>query len=151
MPYNISASAEMVDTWSPRILGVLRILTGLLFVQHGLSKLFGWPHVAMFDDLQYFSLLGLAGVIELVGGLLLTLGLFTRPAAFIMSGEMAAAYFIWYPPSSYFFPAQNGGDAEILYCFVFFYFFVGGSGAWGLDRVIRPVEPPRGAPSDRGN
>jgi len=149
MPYHISASAQLVETWSPRILGILRIVVGLLFLQYGLAKLFGWPHVAIFDDLHYFSLWGLSGMIEFVGGLLLIVGLFTRPVAFIMSGEMAFAYFIEHAPQS-FFPANNGGTAPILFCFLLFYFFVAGSGAWGLDRVMRPDEPPRGQSSYGG-
>ena len=80
------------ETWAPRALAALRIVTGYLFVQHGTAKLLGVPHVAMFDQLTLFSLIGLAGVLELVGGALIVLGLFTRPAAFILSGEMAVAY-----------------------------------------------------------
>jgi putative oxidoreductase len=120
--------------WAPRFLGIFRIVAGLLFVEHGLSKLFGWPHVAMFDHLQYFSLIGLAGVVELVGGALLTIGLFTRAAAFIMSGEMAFAYFLRHLPQS-FFPDQNNGEAAILFCFLFFYFFLVGGGRYSIDRA----------------
>ena len=79
------------EIWAPRALAALRVVTGYLFVQHGTAKLFGVPHVAMFDHLSLFSLIGLAGVLELVGGALVMLGLFTRPAAFILSGEMAVA------------------------------------------------------------
>jgi putative oxidoreductase len=117
---------------APRFLGVMRIVAGLLFVEHGMSKLFGWPHVAAFDHLQYFSLIGLAGVIELVGGVFLTIGLYTRVAAFIMSGEMAFAYFLRHLPQS-FFPVQNNGEAAILFCFLFFYFFLVGAGAYSVD------------------
>ena len=140
MPYT-TATAEMVETWSPRVLGILRIVVGLLFLQYGLAKLFGWPHVAIFDRLQYFSLLGLSGLIELVGGPLLILGLFTRPVAFIMSGEMAFAYFLEHLPRA-FFPAQNGGIAPIVLCFVLLYFFVAGGGAFSLDGVMRPAGTP---------
>jgi uncharacterized membrane protein YphA (DoxX/SURF4 family) len=91
-------SNAVLATWSPRLLSVLRIVAALLFLQHGLAKLLHFPHVAMFDQLQLFSLLGLAGVIELVGSALLLIGLFTRPAAFIMSGEMAVAYFMAHGP-----------------------------------------------------
>ena len=122
--------------WSERALGLLRIVAGLLFLEHGLSKLAGFPHVAMFDKLHLVSLLGLAGVIELVGGALLTLGLLTRIVAFIMSGEMAFAYFIVHAPKS-FFPALNGGELAIVYCFLFLYFAVAGAGAWSLDQ-LRP-------------
>jgi putative oxidoreductase len=117
---------------APRFLGLMRIIAGLLFVEHGMSKLFGWPHVALFDHLQYFSLIGLAGVIELVGGVLLTIGLFTRAVAFVVSGEMAFAYFLRHLPQS-FFPDQNNGEAAILFCFLFFYFFLVGPGAYSID------------------
>ena len=120
--------------WSERMLSVLRIIIGLLFIEHGLSKLLPFPHVAMFDNLQVFSLLGLAGVIELVGGALLTVGLFTRITAFIMSGEMAFAYFMAHAPKS-FFPALNGGELAIVFCFLLLYFAVAGGGAWSLDHV----------------
>jgi len=126
---------EMLNhQWSERMLSVLRIIVGLLFVEHGLSKLVGFPHVAMFDSLQLFSLLGLAGVIELVGGALLTVGLFTRITAFIMSGEMAFAYFMVHAPKS-FFPALNGGELAIVFCFLLLYFAAAGSGAWSVDQV----------------
>ena len=121
--------------WSDRTLGVLRIITALLFLQHGLAKLVGFPHVASFDNLQLFSLLGLAGVIELVGGLLLLLGLFTRAAAFIMSGQMAVAYFMGHATRG-FFPILNQGELAILFCFVFLYLAVVGGGSWSLDRRI---------------
>ncbi|HEX4616518.1 MAG TPA: DoxX family protein [Stellaceae bacterium] len=119
---------------SERMLSVLRIIVGLLFVEHGLSKLVGFPHVVMFDKLQFFSLLGLAGFIELVGGALLTVGLFTRITAFIMSGEMAFAYFIVHAPKS-FYPALNGGELAIVYCFLLLYFAAAGAGAWSLDQL----------------
>jgi putative oxidoreductase len=122
-------------TWSPRMLSVLRIVTALLFLQHGLAKLFHFPHVAMFDDLELLSLGGVAGVIELVGGVLLLAGLFVRPAAFIMSGEMAVAYFMVHAPQN-FFPILNQGDLAVLYCFVFLYFAVAGGGPWGVDAVM---------------
>jgi putative oxidoreductase len=120
--------------WTPRFLGIMRIVVGLLFLQHGLAKLFGWPHVAMFDDLHAFQLVWFAGIIEVVGSVLLTIGLFTRCAAFVMSGEMAFAYFIAHAPRS-FFPILNNGEVAILFCFIFFYFFLVGSGSYGLDKV----------------
>jgi putative oxidoreductase len=134
--------------WSERTLSVLRIIVGLLFVEHGLTKLVGFPHVAMFDNLQLFSLLGLAGVIELVGGALLTVGLFTRITAFIMSGEMAFAYFIVHAPKS-FFPALNGGELAIVFCFLFLYFSVAGGGAWSVDH-FRHEAAGTPAPAARG-
>jgi putative oxidoreductase len=121
--------------WSERALSVLRIITALLFIQHGLAKLSGFPHVASFDNLQLFSLLGLAGVIEIVGSLLLLVGLFTRPAAFIMSGEMAIAYFMAHAPRS-FFPILNQGELAVLYCFLFLFFAVSGGGSWSLDKLF---------------
>ena len=133
----------MSTVWEPRVRGIVRIIIGLVFLEHGSAKLLGFPHVAMFDQLQLVSLIGLAGIIELVGGALFTVGLFTRAAAFIMSGEMAVGYFMAHAPKS-FFPALNGGDAAILYCFIFFWFFVAGPGAFSLDELFagsrsRPV------------
>jgi putative oxidoreductase len=115
------------------MLSVLRIVAALLFLQHGLAKLFQFPHVAAFDSLQPVSLIGLAGVIEIIGSLLLLPGLFTRLAAFVMSGEMAFAYFMSHAPRS-FFPILNGGELAVLYCFLFLYFAVAGGGAWSLDQ-----------------
>ncbi len=123
-----------IASWSPRMLSVLRIITALLYLQHGLSKLFGFPHVALFDNLQLFSLFWFAGVIEIVGSLFLLPGLFTRAVAFIMSGEMAVAYFMVNAPRG-FFPILNGGELGVLYCFVFLYFAVAGGGAWSADRL----------------
>ena len=129
---------------SERMLSVLRIIVGLLFVEHGLAKLAGFPHVAMFDKLQLFSLLGLAGFIELVGGALLTVGLFTRITAFIMSGEMAFAYFMVHAPKS-FYPALNGGELAIVYCFLLLYFAAAGAGVWSLDQLLLGAAGPTGA------
>jgi len=128
---------EMLNhQWSERMLSVLRIIVGLLFVEHGLSKLVGFPHVAMFDSLQLFSLLGLAGVIELVGGALLTVGLFTRITAFIMSGEMAFAYFMVHAPKS-FFPLLNGGTLAIMFCFTCLFLSTAGPGPWSVDAAMK--------------
>jgi putative oxidoreductase len=128
-------SNAVLATWSPRLLSVLRIVAALLFLQHGLAKLLHFPHVAMFDQLQLFSLLGLAGVIELVGGVLLLIGLFTRPVAFIMSGEMAVAYFMAHAPRG-FFPILNQGELALLFCFVFLYLAAAGGGPWSVDAVL---------------
>jgi putative oxidoreductase len=122
-------------TWSPRLLSVLRIMSGLLFLQHGAAKYLGVPTIPMFADTQIASLSGIAGVIELVGGALLVLGLFTRPTAFLSSGLMAAAYFIAHAPES-FYPIVNNGELAILYCFVFLYLAAAGGGAWSLDRMM---------------
>ena len=124
----------VLATWSPRALSVLRIVAALLFLQHGLAKLLHFPHVAMFDQLRLFSLLGLAGIIELVGSALLLFGLFTRPVAFIMSGEMAVAYFMAHAPRG-FFPIQNQGELAILFCFVFLYLAAAGGGPWSVDAM----------------
>lgn len=125
-------SQSFLKVWTPRILGILRIVTGFLFLQHGMAKLFGVPHVAMFDNLQALSLLGLAGVLELIGGLLMVIGLFTRPTAFILSGEMAVAYFMAHAPHGYL-PILNQGELAVMYSFVFLYFAVAGAGAFSID------------------
>jgi putative oxidoreductase len=127
--------------WAPRTLSVLRIVLGLILLQYGLAKLFGWPAVHMFENLKWLSLFGIAGMFELVGGILLILGLFTRPAAFILSGEMAAAYFIEHLPHS-FFPVQSEGDLAVALCFAFLYLAFAGGGPWSLD-AIRTTETAR--------
>lgn len=124
---------NFLDLWSPRLLSVLRIVVGLMFMQHGTSKLFHYP--ASMGHIELFSLIGLAGVLETFGGALLALGLFTRPVAFILSGEMAFAYFMAHAPHG-FFPLLNQGEAAVFYCFVFLYFAAAGGGAWSLDRLI---------------
>jgi putative oxidoreductase len=131
--------APIAAAWQPRLLGLLRIVTALLLLQHGTAKLFGFPHVAMFDNVQLLSLLGIAGVLEFAGGVLLFLGIFTRPVAFILSGEMAVAYFIAHAQKS-FFPILNQGELAVLYCFVLLYLAVAGGGAWSFtrDRVMPP-------------
>ena len=119
-------------TWSPRMLSVLRIMTGLLFLEHGTQKLLAFPPPAN-PGPALFSLLGLQGIIELVGGVLLLIGVFTRPGAFILAGEMAIAYFMRHAPRD-FFPLLNSGQLAILFCFVFLYLFVAGGGAWSVDQ-----------------
>jgi putative oxidoreductase len=121
-----------MDVWAPRMLSILRIMAGLLFMQHGMSKLFGFPSASMHPVFPH--LLWFAGVLECFGGALLALGLFTRPVAFLLSGEMAIGYFTVHAPKS-FFPLLNGGDAAVLYCFVFLYFVFAGGGEWSVDRV----------------
>jgi putative oxidoreductase len=123
---------KFCETWSPRLLSVLRIVTALLLLEHGTAKFFGFPHVAAFDDLQFVSLLGAAGVLELGGGLLMLIGLFMRPVAFILSGFTAAAYFLAHAPQG-FYPVLNQGELAVLLCFVFLYFSVAGGGAWSVD------------------
>ena len=126
-----------VAAWAPRMLSVLRIVTGYMFLLHGTAKLFGTPHVAMFDGLQVMSLIGFAGVLELVGGALLLVGLFTRPTAFIVSGEMAAAYFMGHASKgAVLMPLMNQGEAAVLYCFIFLYLAFAGAGPWSVDAAI---------------
>jgi putative oxidoreductase len=120
--------------WAPTMLSVLRLVSGLIFMAHGTQKLLNFPPAARAVDLS--TLPGMAGFFELIGGALIALGLFTRPAAFICSGVMAVAYFTVHAPRS-FFPVINGGDAAILYCFVFFYIFFAGPGPWSVDRILR--------------
>src|SRR6266704_3371754 len=121
--------------WAPRILSVLRIVDGLILLQYGLAKLLGWPAVEIFENLKWLSLFGIAGMFELVGGTLLILGLFTRPVAFVLSGEMAAAYFIEHFPHS-FFPIQSEGDLAVTLCFTFLYLSFAGSGPLSLDSFL---------------
>ncbi len=125
--------ANIAAAWQQRLLGLLRIVTALLLLQHGTAKLFGFPHVAMFNDTRLVSLLGIAGVLEFAGGILLLLGIFTRPVAFILSGEMAFAYFIAHAQKN-FFPILNGGELAVLYCFVLLYLAAAGGGAWSFTR-----------------
>ncbi len=119
--------------WAPRLLSLLRIVAGLIFLEHGTQKLFGFPIPPTGGaSPAMFSLLWFAAVLEVVGGVLLVLGLFTRPVAFILSGEMAFAYWMAHAPRA-FWPVANGGDAAILYCFVFLYLAAAGAGPWSVD------------------
>lgn len=122
---------QVAQAWSPRLRGVLRIVAGLLLLQHGTAKLFGFPHIEMFNNLSLFSLLGVSGILEFFGGLLLIAGILTRPVAFILAGEMAVAYFLVHAPKG-FFPVLNQGELAALYCFVFLYLSVAGGGAFRL-------------------
>jgi putative oxidoreductase len=133
------------DLWTPRILSVLRIVIGYLMLVHGTAKIFHVPHQPMFDNLELFSLIGLAGILELVGGALLVLGLFTRITAFILSGQMAFAYFIAHASKGFaLVPMLNQGELAVVYCFVLLFFAVAGAGAWSLDALNRtPVEQQR--------
>jgi putative oxidoreductase len=118
------------STWAPRVLSILRIVAALTFLEHGTQKILGFP--AYPNPPAVLSLSGIAGLLELVGGALLLIGLFSRPVAFLLSGEMAFGYFLVHAPKS-FFPVLNGGDAAILYCFVFLYIAFAGPGPWSLD------------------
>jgi putative oxidoreductase len=119
--------------WAPRLLSVLRIVTALIFLEHGAQKLLGFPPMAAGNAMPApLSLLWFAGLFELFGGLLLLVGLFTRPVAFVLAGEMAVAYWMVHAPKG-LFPALNMGDAAILYCFIFLYLAAAGPGPWSVD------------------
>lgn len=128
------------ETWRPRALAVLRIVTAYLFMAHGTAKLFGMPYQKMFEGLQLMSLPGLAGILEVFGGLLILIGLFTRPVAFVLCGFMAVAYFMAHGSQGHvLLPMLNGGELAVLYCFVFLYFVFSGAGAWSVDAMRRPA------------
>jgi putative oxidoreductase len=127
---------DRLNRWAPYALAALRIVAGLLFMEHGTQKLFGFP-AGEHDPVGFqMTLMTLAGVLETFGGLLILLGLFTRPAAFIVSGMMAVAYWMAHAPQSPF-PVNNGGDGAILYCFIFLYLVFAGPGALSLDAAVR--------------
>jgi len=131
-------SNSLSTTWSPRtlsVLSILRVFTGLALLQHGTGKILGFPAVPNFANVQLGSLAGAAGLIELIGGILFTIGLFTRPVAFLLSGFTAAAYFMAHA-SKGFYPILNGGELAALYCFVFLYFAFAGAGPWSADALI---------------
>jgi putative oxidoreductase len=127
---------DRVGRYWPETLSIVRIVVGLLFLEHGSAKLLGFPAPPN-PAPAMMTLLWTQGIIELVGGLLLAIGLFTRPVAFILAGDMAVAYFMAHAPKN-FFPLLNGGDAAILYCFIFLLFFVAGPGRWSVDRTYSP-------------
>jgi putative oxidoreductase len=122
--------------WTPRALSVLRIITGLLIIQHGMGKIIGFPVYPAYAAVQPLSLVGAAGFIELIGGALLILGLWTQPVAFILSGEMAFAYFIGHFPKG-FHPLINGGTLAALYCFACLYLSTAGAGPWSVDASMK--------------
>ncbi|HWK72909.1 MAG TPA: DoxX family protein [Povalibacter sp.] len=124
---------EKLNAWAPRMLSILRIVTGLIFLEHGLQKFLSFPPGPMAGSgLALDGPGSYAGIVECLAGLLVMLGLFTRPAAFLASGTMAVAYWIAHAPQNPF-PVNNGGDAAILYCFVFLYLFFAGPGPWSID------------------
>jgi len=122
-------------TWTPRLLSVLRIITGFLFIWHGSQKLFGFPPSSQSAEGPMPPIILVAGILEFFGGLLILFGLLTRPVAFLLSGLMAVAYFMAHA-SAGFLPLQNGGETAVLYCFVFLFLSVAGGGVWSLDRLI---------------
>jgi putative oxidoreductase len=118
--------------WRPQLLSVLRIMAGLEILQHGTAKILHFPTVAQMANLPIGSLSWVGGIIELIGGTLMVLGLFTRPTAFILCGFTAVAYFMVHASKS-FFPILNGGELAVFYCFVFLYIFAAGPGPWSID------------------
>lgn len=130
------------STWTPRLLSIIRIIAGFMLIQHGAQKLFGFPPMPQpMPTAQLFSLMGVAGVLEFFGGLLLLVGLFTRPVAFILSGMLAVAYFMSHAPQG-FWPVVNRGELAAFYSFVFLFMAVAGGGEWSLDRWLRRDEAP---------
>ncbi|KPN71151.1 DoxX family protein [Neisseria sp. 83E34] len=132
----MTASHNNFARFQPILLSVLRITSAYMFMLHGTAKLFALPHIERFDGLQLMSVLGLAGVLEVFGGALLLLGLFTRPVAFVLSGMMAVAYFMFHAAKTPLFPLMNNGEAAALFCFIFLYLSVAGGGAWALDNQL---------------
>lgn len=132
---------SFIAQWTPRLLSVLRIVVALLIIEHGTQKLFNFPpgpQPGMFP-VPVSSLFGIAAILETVGGLFILLGLFTRPVAFILAGEMAVAYFTQHAPKG-FWPIMsggNGGELAVLFCFVFLYLAAAGGGPWSIDRQLR--------------
>lgn len=124
---------SIVKTWTPRLLSILRIVTAFLFMQHGTQKIFGFP-APQRSEFDLFSLSGVAGTLEVVGGALLLVGLFTRPVAFLLSGLMAFAYFIAHAPKS-FWPILNGGELAAMWAFLFLYLSFVGGGEWSIDHI----------------
>lgn len=127
----------MIPTgWAPYVQSVLRIVVAFLFIAHGTQKLFAFPVAEPRDPVPLVSLLGLAALLETLGGLLLLVGLFTRPVAFLVSGEMAVAYFMAHVPRG-FWPLLNGGEPAVLFCFVWLYLAAAGPGPWSVDALWR--------------
>jgi putative oxidoreductase len=127
----------LLERAQPASLTILRVVTAYLFMLHGSAKLFGVPHQSMFDNLQLMSIIGLAGILEFFGGLLILVGLFARPAAFVLCGFMAVAYFMAHASQGNpLLPILNQGDLAVLFCFVFLYFVFAGAGPWSVDALL---------------
>jgi putative oxidoreductase len=124
---------NILNIWRPRVLSILRIVTAFLFMQHGTQKMFGFP-APQRSEFDLFSLSGVAGTLEVVGGFLLLFGLFSRPVAFLLSGLMAFAYFIAHAPKS-FWPLLNGGELAAMWAFLFLYISFAGGGEWSIDHI----------------
>jgi putative oxidoreductase len=124
--------------WAPYLLSVLRIVVAFLFIAHGTQKMFGVPGAADAPRMPFVlgSLIGIAAILETIGGTLMLLGLFTRPVAFLLAGEMAVAYFKVHAPQG-FWPLLNRGESPVLFCFIFLFFAAAGGGAWALDNLLR--------------
>lgn len=129
-------TTALSENVAPRLLSILRIVVALLFLEHGTEKFFGFPGAPANGFPVFPSLIWWQGLIEVAGGILLLFGLFTRLTAFILAGDMAIAYWMAHAPKSPY-PVLNGGDAAVLYCFVFLYIAAAGGGAWSLDRALR--------------
>lgn len=129
------------ERWAPRLLSILRIIAALIFIEHGTQKFLGFPAGPANGYPAFLTLIWWQGLIEVLGGILLLLGFFTRFTAFILAGDMAVAYWMVHAPKSPY-PALNGGDAAILYCFVFLYIAAAGGGAWSLDRALGRAQRP---------
>jgi putative oxidoreductase len=139
---DMANEAHASEIWVPRALAALRIVAAYLFLQHGTAKLLGFPHVAMFDHVSVISMIGVAGILESIGGAMVLVGLWVRPAAFILSGEMAVAYFVAHASrGNVLFPTLNQGEGAVLYCFIFLFLAAAGGGAWSIDsiRKFRPT------------
>lgn len=126
---------NFLTAWRPHVLSLVRIISAFLFMAHGTQKLFGFPAEQRYP-FELFSLSGAAGVLEVVGGFLLLIGLFTRPVAFILSGQMAVAYFLVHAPQG-FWPLNNGGELAAMFSFVFLYFVFAGGGSWSVDCLCK--------------
>jgi putative oxidoreductase len=128
-------SIYTASPFSKYMLGIFRIVAGLIFLSAGTMKVFGFPHNSMMPHFHFPSQIGIAGILETLGGLAIVLGFLTRPVSFVLAGEMAVAYFQFHAPKS-FWPAINGGIPAILYCFLFLYLMFAGAGAWSIDGAI---------------
>ncbi len=135
----LASSARMI----PAALALLRMASAYLFILHGTAKLLGYPHLQAFDDLHLVSLEGAAAVLETLGGLAVLLGLWVRPVSFILSGEMAFAYFIAHAPrGQVLLPLLNGGESAVLFCFIFLFLAAAGGGAWTLGGLVARHDRP---------